>query len=627
MSRSSAFAWPAWFKDFLARYKRAVALALALGLLASACAALLMFTSGYLISATALAGTTLFSIMVPVGFVQLFGFGRPIARYLERLASHDWVLHVTSDLRLALYRAVEQRTGDPERSRAMGEYLSLLSDDVAHLQNLYLRVVFPSCIAYLLALGASVLFGFFSLPFMLIILLSFALVTVLLPLGCLLSTRLYAQRVKALKADEYAQLTDDVFGAVDWVLSGRGSVAAERHAADDAEIRVLEAKARMVQRSFSLASTLLLAAVLCAVIVWAGGLFGVPGANVNWIAAFALGFFPLIESFAVLPVAFSESTAHYDSLQRLDEYLSDSAPSEQVAQAEQESLFTPASLWDVIAEDAPSHGQGDSEGVDASAGTPAPKRADEVEGERCAGECDAGMVELSGVSYTYPGEKRPALDDLSLAIEPGESVAVLGRSGAGKSTFANVVCGVLVPDSGTLKLLGHEVSEGADLSQSVGFVGQVPYLFNRSLRDNLTLGVLEADDERLVEVLSAVGLGEKFSTLEAGLDTIVGETGVGFSGGEEHRVSLARMLVAQTPVVVVDEPFSSLDPETERDLLDTLLRACAGRTLLVITHHLAQVERFDRVVFIEDGKVDLDGTPTGLLETSSRFRALVNFDR
>ena len=176
-------------KSFITRYRRDVAAALGLGFLTSACAALLMFTSGYLISKTAIATTTLFSIMIPVACVQLFGFGRPLARYLERLVSHNWVLRVTSDLRVLLFKAAESRIGDPLRERAAGEYLSLLSDDVAHLQNLYLRVVFPTAIAYATALGAALLFGFFSVPFALIMACSFFGIAVLLPYASLLATR------------------------------------------------------------------------------------------------------------------------------------------------------------------------------------------------------------------------------------------------------------------------------------------------------------------------------------------------------------------------------------------------------------------------------------------------------
>ena len=236
--------------------------------------------------------------------------------------------------------------------------------------------------------------------------------------------------------------------------------------------------------------------------------------------------------------------------------------------------------------------------------------------EACASSGDKRAIVFENVTYVYPHSESPVLDGFSLVLRRGEKTAILGKSGSGKSTFANMARGSISPCAGTVRTAGR-----------IGYLGQSPYLFNRSLRENLTLGILEAKDEELMEALASVGLREKVESLEGGLDTIVGETGVGFSGGEAHRIALARVLVADYPIVIVDEPFAALDPETEQALLDTLFETCANRTLLVITHHLAQIERFDRVVFVEDGRVDLDDSPAHLMETSPRFRMLVEFDR
>ena len=561
---------PAWFKSFLVKYRRSVIFALALGLAASGCAALLMFTSGYLISATAIPGITLFTIMIPVACVQLFGFGRPAARYLERLISHDWVLKITSDLRRMLYWGIESRAGDPERKRAAGEYLGLLSDDVAHLQNLYLRVVFPTAIAILLAIGASIVFGAFSVPFALLMVLVFALVVAVLPNVALLATRAQTAYAKSLRAQEYASLTDDVLGATDWVLAGRGGDAVDAHMKASIVLREIELKLRMRQRMISLVGTITLGLAVCAVVIWSSGRFGSTSMDMpaGFIAAFALGFFPLIEAFSVLPSAVSQAPVHEDSIARLDEYVSSESQASSACAASELGLQ------------------------------------------------DLDVLTFDHVSYMYPGTSRATLDDLTLTIEAGSSTAILGRSGSGKSTFADLARGALMPSSGTISAGG-----------TVGFLGQTTYLFNRSLRENLTLGVLEVSDERLIRTLENVGLGEKFASLENGLDTIVGETGVGFSGGEAHRIALARVLAADSEIVLVDEPFAALDPITENQLLDTLFATCEGRTLIVITHHLAQIERFDRVVFIEDGRLDLDGSPAELMDASVRFRKLVEFDR
>ena len=143
----------------------------------------------------------------------------------------------------------------------------------------------------------------------------------------------------------------------------------------------------------------------------------------------------------------------------------------------------------------------------------------------------------------------------------------------------------------------------------------------------MNLGNWDIDDESLVETLELVGLAEKLSELPQGLDTVIGETGIGLSGGEAHRVALARVLLADTPLIIVDEPFSALDPKTEHELLSTMLDVCADRTLIVITHHLAEIDRFDRVILLEDGKLALDGSPAGLMRTNAHFRELVQFDR
>ena len=562
---------PAWFKAFLSRYKRSVVFALIFGLAASGCAALLMFTAGYLISATAVPGITLFAIMIPIACVQLFGLGKPVARYLERLVSHDWVLKVTSDLRRMLYWGIERRAGDPERKRAAGEYLGLLADDIGHLQNLYLRVVFPTAVALLLAIGASIVFGAFSIPFALLMVLVFTVVVVLLPLATLLATRSQTEFAKSLKANEYTQLTDDVLGAVDWVLASRGHDAVSAHVDSSGTLRTVECSLRMRQRMLSLVGTIVLGATVCIVIVWAGGRFGAieQGMAAKFIAAFALGFFPLIEAFATLPAAVAQAPVHEDAITRLDEYVST-----------------------------------DSESSGAISATDRRPRDDASDGR---------ALSFDHICYTYPGSRKAALDNLTLAIEAESSIALLGRSGSGKSTLAR---GILTPTNGTVHVGG-----------TIGFLGQTPYLFNRSLRENLTLGVLDVTDERLVEVLESVGLAEKLHALDNGLDTIIGETGVGFSGGEAHRIALARVLASDAAIVLVDEPFAALDPTTENQLLDTLFATCEGRTLVVITHHLAQIERFDRVVFIENGRVDLDGSPADLMATNPRFRQLVEFDR
>lgn len=567
---------PPWMRDLTLRYRRSVLVALALGFAASGFSALLMFTAGYLISDTALIGTTLFAIMIPVACVQLFGVGRPLARYLERLVSHSWVLRITSDLRLALYRNFLARSNDPARVRSAGEYLGLLADDVAHLQNLYLRVAFPCAIALLIYAATCVAFGMFSLPFALMMLLLLAIDVIAIPACALAASRTPIARLKHLKSEERVQLADDLFGALDWVLAGRSEAAVGKHVKTLDDIGRTGAAIRLVQRTVELSQVLTLGLVLCLVLAWASSMFCEGGQSPNWIAAFALGFFPIIESFSLLPAAAVSANDHREAIGRLDDRLD----------------------WDV-----------------------APNE------QKMAITCECALgLRLENVSYRYPRSANDALDKVSLSIPAGQKVAVLGKSGAGKSTFAAIARGSLHPVTGSVSVVDE--GETRPLSpEYVGYIGQSEHIFNRSVRDNLKLGKPGASDEELWAALEKVGLSEVVGTYAKGLDTVLGETGMGLSGGQAHRLALARVLVADYPIIVIDEPFAALDPQTEEEILDTLLDAFANRTLIVITHHLARVERFDRVVFFDDGKIALDGAPGALMDNNAYFRKLVSLDR
>lgn len=575
---------PEWVRGYLSRYRKQVVLAIALGVISFGCSAFLMFASGYLISRTAQAGVTLFMVMLPVAFVQVFGLGRPFARYFERLISHDWVFRITSDLRLKLFGAIDERASIPSLQKSTGEYLGLLDDDIGHLQNLYLRVVFPTVIAFALFVGASVVFGIFSFELLATMLIAGIATAVILPFASLTATRAVQARVKALRSAEYDSLTDDILGASDWALANRSGEVVAAHLALDDAIRADEQKTRRILRILELVSTFVLLAGITATLVIAGSHYAGSEATANWIAALVLGFFPLIEVFAVLPAATADSTTHIDAIRRLDNYITIEPKADRQ-----------------------------------------PARTDDVP---VANEAKALSIEIEHVTYTYPAAKSPALTDLSLSIEAGQKAAVLGRSGSGKSTLAALVRGALPFDDGIIRLGTTAITDpGLSIPSTIGYISQNPYLFDSTLRENLRFANMSATDEQLVAVLESVGLANVYSQMERGLDTVIGETGRKFSGGESQRISLARVLLADTPIVLLDEPFTALDPNTEHKLMETIFETCAGKTLVVITHHLMDIERFDRVVFIEDGCIEIDGAPHSLAAENPRYQQLLAFDR
>lgn len=631
-----------WVKPFFRQYRKVLALALTLGVAAALFAAALMFTSGYLIGGSALMPASILLLNMPLMFVRIFGVGKPVLQYFERLQSHDWVLRMTSVLRLKLWGALDRDAVFFRSAHRMGDTLGLLSEDIGHIQNLYLRTVFPTVIAWILAVivvaGMGALTPWAGLALALVL----AVDVVLVPLVSLLANGARQAKRKELKNRLYADLADNVLGVSDWVFSGRSEDYLQHHAETQRELRELEAAGHRFDRARDLAVQALFALGALVVVAWAATAFGPHGTGVldgsaNWMLAFALGYFPLLDAFAPLPPAAVDLCAHEGSIRRLNRM---SAEDGEAAFARVEA--------ELKAEAAEETGRETAKEVEAQAAarleSKAAKRVESHAVEKTEAQtgesapassvpCAPFALRVDDVSFVYSGAQRRVLDGLTLHIEPGQHVAVLGRSGSGKSTLASIVRGDLRPTSGSVTLGGFPTERlGDDAARYFGVIQQNTYLFNASLRENLRVGNVAATDEELTAVLSRVGLDGLLARLPEGLDTLVDEAGLRFSGGERHRVALARVLLQDAPVVILDEPTVGLDPRTERSVMGTLLDALADKTVLMITHHLPGVSRMDRVVFLENGRVKRDGdvlmdaSPAELQAKSPRYRRLLAFD-
>lgn len=574
--RNSVMKNDRWVKPFFKQYKRALALALFLGLLTFIFAAGLMFTSGYLISRAAEMPGNILMIHLPVIFVRVFGIGKPLLQYSERLTSHDWVLRMTSGLRLKLYTVLEKDAIFFRRSHRTGDILGLLSEDIGHIQNLYLRTVFPTIVAYLLYIVLIASLGFFSLGFALAMLLVLGVVVFLVPLVSALMNRARIEKRKAMKQALYGSLTDNVLGVSDWIFAHRGGEYLSRHKTAEDAIHTTDSALNRFARKRDLLVMVIFALASIIVMMWAASYFGgAPGTTSNWIAAFVLGFFPLIDAFTPLSAAATEATTYRDSVRRLNEL-----PDEDASRTEAPTIAAPLTIT------------------------------------------------IDHISFKYPAAERSVLNNLSLTIGQGEKIAILGRSGSGKSTLTSLIRGDLRPTEGSITINGIDAGKlGDTIAQYIGVIQQQTYLFNTSLRENLNLGNPNATDDEIGNALEQVGLKSMVERLPEGLDTLVDEAGMRFSGGERHRIALARVLLQDVPIVVLDEPTVGLDPITERRLLETLFATLRGKTLIMVTHHLQGAAIMDRVIFIEEGKLALSGSPNDLEKTSAKYRQLQSFDR
>lgn len=568
-----------WFWPFLKQNRVLLTLIFALGTLTFICAAGLMFTSGFLISRSAREPFNIFVVYVPIVLTRAFGIGRPVFKYLERTRSHDWVLRGVSKLRVQLYRTLSKDASFLSEHERTGTVLSVLADDLEHLENFYLRTIFPTVVAYIMWVIVTIAVGVFSWAASLLLFVLFALILILIPLLSLAFSDGHYALEKSKKQDEYTQVTESYLGLSDWVITHREQEFAQIGQQEFDRIMDSQAQQQRFERwrDFSIQ---LIFAVMAVVLVVGCQIFMTGNQSIaDYAAAVVLSLFPLVDCFIVVAQACAEVPLYSDSLQHLN------ALSERVDARQQEP------------------------GPQMSLGEP------------------VQTIDIEDVTFAYgPGQVK-LLDNVSLHITAGQKIALLGPSGEGKTTILQLLLGDLQPNQGRILVNGHPIASLQDeRPQLFGYLNQQPFLFNTTIASNIRLGKPQASDSDIWQALKAVQMDEYVRSLPKGLDTPVQEGGARFSGGQRQRLALARIIVKNTPIILLDEPTIGLDPVTERQLMQMILSATEGRTLIWVTHHLQGLEEADQVVFLEDGHIAMQGSPAELYQNNPRFRQLYRLD-
>ncbi len=233
---------------------------------------------------------------------------------------------------------------------------------------------------------------------------------------------------------------------------------------------------------------------------------------------------------------------------------------------------------------------------------------------------------MSGVSFAYPGRRRRALADVSFSVPAGSTVALVGPSGAGKTTVANLFLRFWDPDEGVVRMNGHDLREYGldDLRRRIALVAQDTYLFNDTLRNNILLARPGAGQAELMAAVEKASLADLVASLPDGLDTIVGERGAQLSGGQRQRVAIARAFLKDAPILILDEATSHLDAVNEQAVRAALDLLSRDRTTVVIAHRLSTVRDADRIIVLEDGRVAEIGSHHVLLDRKGLYARLVS---
>ena len=534
--------------------RRRLTLSVLLGACAVAAGIGLMATAGYLISKSALEPPIL-SLGVAIGLVQLFGVSRAAFRYTERLVSHDAAFRFLSRLRVSFFERLEPLVPGGLGTARTGDLLSRFVGDVETMQFLFLRALAPPLVA-LVACAAAVLAAAIVLPVAALVLgaglAGGGLIAAALTRG---ATRASIRSDAPLRAELTSECVEALATGSELVAFGSLERELERIEETDRSLGRLARRhggiAALGDALVLFASSLTLVAVLAVTTgAVSDGLLG--GVWLGMLALLALSSF---EAVRPLPIAAQQFGAVESSAERLFEL----------------------------------------------ADRPAPVR----EPEQPLPVPETGTLRLEDARLRYAPHLPWVLDGASLELRPGRKVALVGESGAGKTTIAGVLVRFLELDGGRATLNGSDLGDYAqdDVRCLVALAGQDAHLFSTNVRENVRFARPGSSDEEIAAALRRAGVWDWVSSLPAGLDTYVGETGDQVSGGQRRRIALARAFLSGAPLLILDEPTAHLDRATAEAILNDLLAAPGDVGLLVITHDELMLDRFDQVLRLENGRI------------------------
>ena len=562
--------WP-----YLALYKRhkwLLLLGIVLAIVTLLASIGLLTLSGWFLSASAVvgvAGIYSFNYMLPAAGVRGAAIIRTAGRYFERLVSHDATFRVLQHLRVFTFSKLLPLSPAGLARFRQGELLNRVVADVDTLDHLYLRVISPLVGALVVILVVTV--GLSVLDVTLALTLGGIMLLTLLVMPPLFyrAGKPAGESITRLRGQYRQHLTSWLQGQAELMLFNASD--RYRQQMEKTEARWLDAQRRQAElTALSQALMLLIGGIAVIAMLWlaSAGVGGdtQPGALIALFVFCALAAFE-----ALAPVT--------GAFQHLGQVIASAKRITQITEQEPEVAFP--------------QGEGHT--------------------------LDRVSLRLHQVTFSYPQQPSPALDKVSLQIEAGEHIAILGRTGCGKSTLLQLLTRAWDPAEGEILLNNQPLGQfnEATLRRAMSVVPQRVHLFSATLRDNLLLASPGASDARLAQTLERVGLAKLLE--DSGLNSWLGEGGRQLSGGELRRLAIARALLHDAPVMLLDEPTEGLDATTESQILDLLAEVMREKTVLMVTHRLRGLARFNQIIGMDNGKIIEQGSHAELLAEQGRY--------
>ncbi|HBS6072488.1 cysteine/glutathione ABC transporter ATP-binding protein/permease CydC [Klebsiella aerogenes] len=560
---------------YLALYKRhkwLLTLGVVLAIVTLLASIGLLTLSGWFLSASAVvgvAGIYSFNYMLPAAGVRGAAIIRTAGRYFERLVSHDATFRVLQHLRVATFSKLLPLSPAGLARFRQGELLNRIVADVDTLDHLYLRVISPLVGALVVILVVTI--GLSVLDVTLALTLGGIMLATLLLLPPLFyrAGKPTGEQITQLRGQYRQQLTSWLQGQAELMLFNASD--RYRKQMEKTEQRWQEAQRRQAElTALSQALMLLIGGIAVIAMLWMAS-EGV-GGNSQPGALIALFVFCALAAFeALAPVT--------GAFQHLGQVIASARRITQITEQQPEVTFsqqTPQSFSQVA-------------------------------------------LTLNEVTFSYPQQSAPALKYISLQVAAGEHIAILGRTGCGKSTLLQLLTRAWDPANGQIQLNGQPLSELSEttLRQAMSVVPQRVHLFSATLRDNLLLAAPQVSDARLADILARVGLEKLLE--DSGLNSWLGEGGRQLSGGELRRLAIARALLHDAPLMLLDEPTEGLDATTESQILDLLSEVMRDKTVLMVTHRLRGLARFNQIIVMDNGQIIEQGSHAELLAKQGRY--------